>query len=114
MEVLFKTVFVPIASSHFLQATTATFLEEVSAASSAFSVFKLASDILGGTTDGGVFVHFNRILTADLGPVPLIANKRPVLTGYLDCEGAKLGCVAQPVSCHGRQDQQLRLRFVSG
>ncbi|CAN7992459.1 unnamed protein product [Ixodes pacificus] len=114
MEVLFKTVFVPIASSHFLQATAAAFLGEVSAASSAFSVFKLASDILGGTTDGGVFVHFNRIRTADLGPVPLIANKRPVFGGCLDCEGAKLGCVAQTVSCHDRQEKQLRLRFVLG
>ncbi|CAN7939885.1 unnamed protein product [Ixodes hexagonus] len=141
MDVLFRTIFVAVASSHLLPAT-ALFLDEAGAASSAFSVFRLASDTLGGKSDGGVFVrtvHGSGCLDAGccsflsgssrLRPNPhcptwawlkwasdgpLIVNKRPVFGGCIDCEGAKLGCVAQVTSCHGREDQQWRLKFVPG
>ncbi|CAN8020477.1 unnamed protein product, partial [Ixodes persulcatus] len=113
MEALFRTVFVPIASSHLLPATTPAFLEEVSAASSDFSVFKLAFDFLGGTMDGIVFAHINRILTFDLG-LDQVGFGRAPYRQQDKANRAKLGCVAQPVSCHGRPDQQLRLKFVPG
>ncbi|CAN7992463.1 unnamed protein product [Ixodes pacificus] len=142
MEFLFRIVFVAVASSHLLPVATAMFMDEVSVASSAFGAFKLASETLGGTTDGGVFIRtLNGSGCLDAGccsflsmssrlrpnphcPTwawlkwasdgPLIVNKRPVFGGCIDCEGATLGCVAKVVSCHGRQDQQWRIKFIPG
>lgn len=116
-------------------------LVQLSFLSSAAKMAKSALDTLGGSTARGVFLrtlHGKGCLDSGcctlslttalrLNPHcptwpwlkwtsdgPLIVNQRPLYPGCLECADSKLGCIAKVSSCHGRPDQQWRLKFSAG
>uniref|UniRef100_A0A023G5L4 Putative secreted protein n=1 Tax=Amblyomma triste TaxID=251400 RepID=A0A023G5L4_AMBTT len=119
---------------------SATMLEQVGYAASAAHAIKAASDTLGETGVGGVFIkslHGRGCLDSGCCSIdwtqqlrlnancptwgwlkwssdgPLIVSHRPFLRGCLQCDNAEPGCVAQVSRCSGRFDQQWRLKFAA-